>query len=45
MFGTLFMCFNPFFGKKDTMTKTNGYMFISVYVIYMIITIITSFGL
>lgn len=40
MFGTFFMCLNPFFGKKDTMTRNNGIMFVTVYVIYMIIVII-----
>ncbi len=42
MFGTLFMCLNPFFGKKDTMTRLNGITFVSVYVIYIIITIISA---
>ncbi|MEG0137358.1 MAG: calcium/sodium antiporter [Bacilli bacterium] len=42
MFGTLFMCLNPFFGEKNKMTKTNGIMFVSVYVIYMITVIVTA---
>lgn len=42
LFGTFFMCLNPFFGKKDTMTRYNGIMFVSVYVIYILVTIVTA---
>lgn len=42
LFGTFFMCLNPFFGKKDTMTRYNGIMFVSVYVIYILVTIFTA---
>lgn len=42
MFGTLFMCLNPFFGKKDTMTRLNGITFVFVYIIYLAITIVTA---
>jgi cation:H+ antiporter len=42
LFGTLFMCLNPFFGKKDTMTRLNGITFVSVYIIYIIATIIAA---
>lgn len=42
LFGTFFMCLNPFFGKKDTMTRRNGIVFVLVYAFYIIITIVNA---
>ena len=41
LFGTFFMCLNPFFGKKDTMTRATGIFFVMTYLVYIINTILT----
>lgn len=41
LFGTFFMCLNPFFGKKDTMTRSTGIFFVLTYLVYIINTILT----
>lgn len=41
LFGTFFMCLNPFFGKKDTMTRMTGVFFVLTYLVYIINTILT----
>lgn len=41
LFGTFFMCLNPFFGKKDTMTRMTGVFFVLTYLLYIINTILT----
>lgn len=42
LFGTFFMCLNPFFGKKDTMTRSTGIIFVSTYILYIIFTVISA---